>query len=406
MKKVLLIAIAICAAQLCFSQTDFRNGFIITNKNDTLVGLVNYREGSKAYLVCDFKRLAGDNPVTYAPDSIKGYGFQNDKVFQSIEISIKGQPPKVAFVEVIVKGVVSLYKYESTYFVEKDHGKLQQLLNETRMVEMEGIKVLRSTNQYISTLNVMLFDCATIRPRIQRVPLEEEGLTTLIESYNACKGDSSTAYKSKKPWITTSVGITGGVNISRMSFDEKSTFEYLAGTSSIFNSPMIGLSLDAFAPRISERLSFHLEMMYFAATYRHYRKTEKPYITERNYVAIELQELRIPFGFRYTFPEKWVTPYLQLGASATFHLRSSSNRLRELETGNFLQTFNSSEALPLRKGQFGMWAGCGITKSVNHRFNAFAEVRGEITNGITANVQRNDIAKIANLQIVIGIRTK
>src|SRR5687768_12268316 len=109
MKILLLLTTAMIIAKIGWSQTDYRNGFIITNARDTLYGLVNYREGAKAYQSCDFKVSKSQSANTYEPQNTIGYGFENDNAFQSREISIKGKPSKVAFLEVIVRDLVSLY---------------------------------------------------------------------------------------------------------------------------------------------------------------------------------------------------------------------------------------------------------------------------------------------------------
>ena len=198
MKRLILLLITICIAEFSFSQTDYRKGYVITNARDTLFGLVDYREKAKAYKSCDFKISKDQNAITYEPNSIVGYGFENDKFFQSREISIKNQPSQVVFLEVIVRGLVSLYKFEDTYFIEKGNDGLQQLINETNEVYVEGKRVLKNTNQHVGTINMLVFDCAEIRERVQKIKLDERVLTNLIEDYNRCKGEPGITFKAKQ----------------------------------------------------------------------------------------------------------------------------------------------------------------------------------------------------------------
>jgi hypothetical protein len=157
MKKLLLLTITVSLAEFSFSQTDFRKGYIITHARDTLFGLVDYREGDKAHKACDFKESKDQNAITYEPSKIVGYGFVNDKYLESREISMPGQQPKPVFLEAIVRGLISLYKFEKVFFIEGNASGLQQLVNESKEVIVDGKKVLKKTNQHV-IINV-IYNC-------------------------------------------------------------------------------------------------------------------------------------------------------------------------------------------------------------------------------------------------------
>jgi Outer membrane protein beta-barrel domain len=408
MKKLILLITVICITEFSFSQTNYRNGYVITNARDTLFGLVDYREGAKAYKSCDFKIAKGQSTITYEPGNIIGYGFENDKFFQSKEISIKDQPPKVVFLEVIVMGLVSLYKFEDTYFIEKDNNGLQQLLNETKEVYVDGKRVLKSTNQHIGTINMLVYDCAEIKTKVQKIRLDEKTLTNLVEDYNRCKGEASITFKDKKPWTKAIVGMTGGINISQLNFNLNQGYEHLAGDFEVSKSPMIGVSLDILSPRLSERISFHGDLLYLTSKYYNYNLFNISSYTETNYITIELQQLKIPIGFRYTFPKRNITPYFSIGISSTIHLSSNSKWIQEVESNGVVETY-SNEALPIKENQLGLWGGCGVLKSISNKLNVFVELRYEQTDGVALNqinTQADLQSKITNFQILIGIRTK
>ena len=394
-------------AKIGWSQTDYRDGFIITNARDTLYGLVNYREGAKAYQSCDFKISKSQNAITYEPQNTIGYGFGNDKAFQSREISIKGKPSKVAFLEVIVRGLVSLYKFEDVYFIEKNGTGLQQLINETNEVFIDGKKRIMKTNQYVGTINILLFDCVELRPKIPRIRLSEKALTNLIEDYNRCKGATGITFKAKKAWTKTIIGATGGLNISQLSFPSNPGYEHLAGDFEISKSPTMGVSLDLLSPRISERIAFHGDFLYLSSKYYKYTLNDGGASIERNYVTIELKQVKIPIGIRYTFPRREFTSYFTAGISSTIHVNSSSKRVHEVESNRVVNT-NENEALAIKNRQVGLWGGYGLLKSINNKLNAFIEFRYERTDGIAPSSLDSPgfYSRISNLQIFLGIRTK
>lgn len=407
MKRLVLLITAICIAKIGLSQTDYRNGFIITNAGDTLFGLVDYRVGAKAYQSCDFKSSKDQTVVTYEPNNIVGYGFENDKTFQSRMITIKDQPSKVVFLEILVSGLVSLYKLENTFFIEKEHDGLQQLVNETKIVSINGRDVIKKSNQYIGTLNILLFDCLEVKTKVQKVKLDEKSLTILIEDYNRCKGVVSISFKAKKPWTKTIVGITTGLNISQLNFGYNLGYKHLIGDFEVSKSPTAGISLDILSPRLSEKISLHGDLLYLNSTYYNYTQYNESYSIERNYVTIELQQLKIPIGIRYSFPQRKFTPYFNVGIASTIHISSVSKWLQEVESNSVVNT-NEYEALSLKNKQFGLWGGAGIFKPiVNNKLIAFIELRYEQTDGIAPFYGSLTVdSKISNFQIFVGIRTK
>ena len=79
MKRLIVAITVICISQSTFSQTSFRDGFVITNAKDTLTGVIDYREDARAYKSCDFKRSQTEELTTYEPGNIIGYGYKNDR---------------------------------------------------------------------------------------------------------------------------------------------------------------------------------------------------------------------------------------------------------------------------------------------------------------------------------------
>lgn len=407
MKRLIFLLATLCANHFVYSQSDFRNGYIVTTSGDTLAGLVDYRESSRPYHSVDFKKSENENSVTYHPDGLSGYGFVNDKYFQSREISLRNQESKIVFLEVIVRGMATLYRFEDIYLVGKGDDKPQQLFNESREILVKGRQMIMNGNQHIGILNILLNDCAEIRNQIQRVGLTQRELTKLIESYNRCMGGTSITFKQKKKWYTIAIGIGGGINISKLKFGADID-PHLAGTFDVSTSPIAGISLNLLSPRISERISFHLEVLYTKSKYYRYSTFKREYSSEINYVTIDTEELKIPLGFRYTFPERIITPYFNLGVSSTIHLSSGSIWIKELETQNGVNTYKD-EALRMKDNQVGMWLGAGALKSINKKLSAFLELRYETTNGVSEDPfvqQPVRSSSVGNVQVIIGIRTR
>jgi hypothetical protein len=408
--RAVLLAIVLSLPNLCFSQSDFRKGYIITNKQDTVFGLINYKENTRAHKYCDFKESETKHITTYEPDQIAGYGFVGDSFFESRTIDEQDKSLKRAFLEVLVKGQASLYKLNGVYWIEKDGHGFHKLTNETIETEtVEGRTVARSTNKHIATLNTLFFDCEELRSRIKNASLTAKSLSTITEEYNKCKGSPGKVFKANKHWIKASIGVAGGLNASRLAIKTTSRdHEQLTGTFETTFSPIVGLPFDLSSPRITERLSFNGAVFYSNSKYNRSTSIDERNYSETNYINIEIKELKIPFGMRYTFQIGKLRPYGMIGVSTTIHLNSNSIWIREITTYDVVKKF-VQEPLLIKENQFGFWGGAGIERPMGKKLNAFIELRYEITNGITPfmiDVNNTLESRITNFQILLGIKTR
>lgn len=402
MKGILLIVLTIGLLKSGFSQTDFRKGYVITNERDTLFGLVDYRVSSRAYQFCDFQKASSSEPVRYGPSDIAGYGYVNDKTFETREIRTKDEPSKSVFIEVLVKGLVSLYKWNDEFYVDKTSQSLQQLTNESKERMVEGKRVVIYSNQYVGTLNMLLFDCDRLKRRIETVEFYERSLTNLVRDYNRCKGTPNVTPKSDKPWVKASWGIAGGVNLSDLDFQANSpNLPRFTGSSETSRSAVLGVSLDIFSPRKNERISFHTDVLYSAPNYHIFNSTNNnaPTTTIDN-IDIALQQLKVPVGFRFLFRNKGLAPYVNMGFQLSFNLSSTSNWNREIRLNNSVLSTSNWE-LSISKIQFGYWGGLGAMTPISKGLSGFLEFRYERANGFS---DKDFTSKVVSMQIIAGVK--
>lgn len=408
MKNILLfVFISLPLFQNIFSQTDFRKGYIISNENDTIYGLIDYRENIKKYKICDFKSSENQNVISYDPSQIKGYRYINDKYYISKEISENGNSSEKVFYEVLVKGTATLYKYLSSIFVEKNDENFIKLTNELQIINNDGKEFYKYSNRHIAVLSYLLADCPSIKGKINKVKNIEIDLTKLIELYNECIGDQSITFKENKPWFKTQIGVAIGMNSSKINLDSphEETDHITEGSDNI-NSIMPGLYIDLSSPRIHERIALHFGINYLSSTYKSFYIIESTFETDRSEIKFDLKQLMIPLGFRYTFYEKKFTPYLNLGIFYTLHLESSSLWTLEYEKNKVIQ-FYEREPLSIDDNQIGLWGGIGVKKSILKSLNGFMEIRYEYAESMFKiegpqgykSIDHN----LINFQVLIGL---
>jgi hypothetical protein len=107
------------------SQNNYVPGYIITNKQDTIHGLIDFRTDRMNNSVCKFKVSLQDSVKTYLPYEISGYRFVNEtKYYISKTVTIDKVEYKL-FLEYLVQGILNLYYLDNGnpcyIFEAKDH---------------------------------------------------------------------------------------------------------------------------------------------------------------------------------------------------------------------------------------------------------------------------------------------
>lgn len=131
MKMTILFIALFCITLITYSQSDFREGFVIKLNQDTIHGQIKYKEGNSNNHYCQFKGPDSQNIVSYKADEIVGYGFKNDKYFEAKKIEASGQSSEIVLLEVVIKGMVTLYKYDNVFYIEKSGFGLLKLSSKT-----------------------------------------------------------------------------------------------------------------------------------------------------------------------------------------------------------------------------------------------------------------------------------
>src|SRR6185437_14896388 len=116
MKKYFFILGFLFTTYLSFSQEGYEDGYIITNKGDTIKGKIKdkkYAAGAANSDKISFINVSGkENNKT--PDEIKQYCKKGVQFFYSLPIGLEG---KSKFAEILEYGDVILFGYVSASFI-------------------------------------------------------------------------------------------------------------------------------------------------------------------------------------------------------------------------------------------------------------------------------------------------
>jgi len=408
MKRILFLFVVLCISQILYSQSDLREGFIIRQNQDTVRGIIKYKGGNTNPRDCQFKALEQQSIIAYKADDIIGYGFKNDKYFESRKVETSDQNSEFVFLEVLISGKVSLFKYDNVFYIEKAESGLLKLSSETIETIINGVPTAIKSSSYQRTLTLLLSDCPEMSSLIPVSNFSERSLTKLLERYNICMKAPAVIYKNNKSWIHTRFGISGGYISSHIAFETKNNFMNHLGPFERSNSPIVGVSFELLAPRLNERVSFLADFLFSKSKYDsdNIKYAFSNAQITKNFVNIEMTHLKIPIGLRYTFQGKGLSTFFNFGLSETRTLNSVSEWTQTVEYINLFDTYQK-EALKIRKNQLGIWGGVGISRVLGKGLKAYVELRYENSQGINAEEFLSIVkSNVTSFQYIIGLTTK
>lgn len=367
MKYILILITLIFAfsIQEGLAKSDFREGFIVTMKKDTIYGEIDFRSNAKNYESCLFKK---DNIISeYKPVQLLGYGYLNDRYYTS-------QIKDSTFVETLVEGDLSLYKYDTYYLLRSPAGEILKLEKNTLRIAEDGKAEMKEDARWKGIISYLISDCNTDSQINQNLYFDEKSITKLVTGYNKCKGSEFTVYKVNKPWTKLGLGLTTGLTQSTINSRKLSSLlVYMADSYNSFD-PTIGIFFELSAPRVSERFSLQTEVHFSKASFSSLVVLPDWGYTDYHHTYIELSTLSVPLSVKYFLPGNKFSLFFEAGLNYDYNFKKHNTKhIFERVTNNNVYTAESQVEM-LFESQTGFLAGMGILKSFN-RIKCGATIR-------------------------------
>ena len=320
-------------------QTLFRPGYVITNENDTLHGLIDYRGDTRNAKRCDFKVDLNSTVQEFTPQTIKGYRFIDGKYY--VSRSIKANDKEVQlFLEYLVNGISDLYFYaditQNHYFIEKSDGQLIELTNEIRTISVEGKDYIRDTKNFVGLLKYAFGDCPQIFPLINKAKFENKSLIDITKRYHdiKCDGEKCIIYEKQLLVMRYRFAPFISMNNSFLKFTDIAVYEDISFK--MASTVSVGLSMNAAMPDLNEKVSFQASAE-FAKNY-FYGTGLIESIRAFEEVHFHTSSLKFKGGFKYTWPKGNFRPTLLMGANLIRFLKSDGRRIQESYSNSTITT--------------------------------------------------------------------
>mgnify|MGYP001384162780 CR=1 FL=1 len=205
MKRALIFlpAILILCVRL-HGQSEFRPGVIMAGSNDSVTGLIDYRNDIQNTLQCRFKADSVNSRI-YRPFEIYGYRFTSGKFYISKYIR-KKEKTEPFFVEFLVKGKKNLYYMRDEsgghFLIDYHQDTLTEVRYKVDHFHENGYDGIGESKIHQGYLKTYFNDCPSLSKDIERIQVPDiNNMVSLTKKYNylTC-GDSGCIVFYKKPY--------------------------------------------------------------------------------------------------------------------------------------------------------------------------------------------------------------
>lgn len=172
-----------------FAQIGFYEGYIVTNQNDSIFGKIGAYQSKQIIEYCILKK--GEEDVKYYPNMMQRFAYNGGACYVSNVL-------KDTIMQVFVQGKLSLYKLQSTLYVQKDSGEIHRLETYTEKVIRDGEMYYVESTKWKGILAYLTSDCSIGQNELKKLQLLETELPDFVVNYNKCTKSEYHDYTSKK----------------------------------------------------------------------------------------------------------------------------------------------------------------------------------------------------------------
>lgn len=384
MRSLFITLLFLLVYEIGISQ-DFRRGYVILLNGDSLAGEVSYRHTFQNTDFCKFRSAGSRTTSRYTPKQIKAYGFINDKRFESRILSDNRDSVPV-FLQVIVKGYLSLLKSESLYYLENSSHQLTPLpRDEDKLINTDKGLFSKRDLRYIGLLNLTIADCNL---SANAVKYTEQDLRALVQNYNRCHRQEGQYYTEKKKDALLTFQVFGGFQNKQITFPD---FPSLQGT-----LPFGGAGIEFSSPKIFDRLFLSLDVFYSHERYSTYSKQQSGQVTVHNDYTFQQSLLKVPVSFRYNFSNDYNSFYVRIGAFAERQINAKLSIITEREFPSDVKTAYSD--FSIKQTHTGYHGAVGYTRGIYGRTKGYIELRFEKSSGYVEAYNSQGLSIITGLK--------
>jgi len=172
-----------------FAQIGFYEGYVVTNQNDSVFGKVGVYQNKEIIEYCILKKDNED--IKYYPDMMLRFGYNDGYCYVTKVL-------RDTIIQVLVQGKLSLYKLQSSFYIQKENEELHRLESHTDKVIRNGEMFYVENVKWKGIITYLTSDCDIDKKKISKLQLLEADLIEVVVDYNKCTKTEYVDYSRKK----------------------------------------------------------------------------------------------------------------------------------------------------------------------------------------------------------------
>lgn len=365
----LLVLVTISTPFLSQAQDRFIKAYYVSTRNDTVRGLIRYRDSYPRGLTfkTDLKAPGQD----LSTNEVKSFTFENGQTYELVNFADKNAPSNLTYAKKLGGNSISLYQSHGQFLMGSEEKSFFVIKKGKASNSAEAMSRYQKN---IGAFNVLFNDCPDVKEKAAKTAVSEELLLERLAEYHTCK---SAPFKSYIPagGRRLQFGVFTGVSIANLSLSGDEHLENASFNTS--TKPHVGAMM-TFTPgkKTSSIFSMQLELMYtsmfFQGTYNAQRSVGGYDITINSSTTVNSQIVMPRLGIRLTGRSNVLNPYLTFGIGAPISIKSESNDVNTVTINNGSETTETQDSIEIGNG--AVWGGAGLRKNLAKDRALFVDV--------------------------------
>ena len=386
-RLVLTIVSLALYATVTMAQTNPQPGYVITNKGDTVRGIIDFRTNEKLSKECVFWANGENEFKTYKPGDIESFRFDhNGKYFVTRRLNIYGEP-ELYFAEFMVQGKMNLYcvadKYAEYFFFEREDGEMAQFTNKSLIssstLHEAKDNLLEQREQY-GKVKVLLKDSWKAVKDMNETEMSRKKLVKVVRDYHndVCTDGSNCIvyeYKEESDKIKTHFKAFAGYAY----YSHERTLNQNLGADENYSGSAfeIGLGIESDIERVMKGGSVELGIAYSPnSSFEHDVLVRGGH--EPSHTVYERSRVTFALGAVKRFGKGKIQPLVRVGGYYVLHLGNKETRYYQDRKIVDLTWDNTAH--------FGAYLGAGIQMPVGKHY---ARLHGDLHKSIESSSRGN-----------------
>jgi hypothetical protein len=367
------------------AQGNYVEGSIVTLKNDTIKGQIDYPEWvfnpkrilfrtdnftqGKIYTYRDIKafRILYKNEqyerhiISRHPEPIDATKLRRYSSIDSIDTDYNAIVD-TAFLRVLAKGRLNLFElqynqYQPHYFIQKGKENMIELIRRKVLIQNRDSFSVFTFDNYKNQLSQLTLDCSMKGITFLKLPYQNNDLAKVVKQYNECTKESYYVMKEEQGnrYFSTMLGVMRPRSIIK---DPFRNFIYETGVDVRENKtlPILSLSFEQNFNRLNNKLGLGEELNLAFVDVTH--KKVVTYSLSDKIFAYSLQSWAIKASgyVRYFFRSGNIQPYIKTGIGMMYYTNPKIT-LQEITLTPFPFSSESTDAIKRIKPNYLMGLG-------------------------------------------------